>query len=138
MSLWPTTVAAQDSQPAEATAVPGGEPPTETSTQESLGVADIPREADTARAEIRELILASQPGEVVEEITEHYPPTLRRWRSAFAESAEGLDAEEVRDFCRGKLAGYKIPRTVVFVEELPLSPVGKMLRQKVRELYGEA
>ena len=49
-------VAAQDSQPAEATAVPGGEPPTETSTQESLGVADIPREADTARAEIRELI----------------------------------------------------------------------------------
>jgi len=50
---------------------------------------------------------------------------------------ETLEGQEIRDFCRGELAGYKIPRTVVFfVEELPHSPVGKMLRQKVRDLYG--
>ncbi|MDY6903158.1 MAG: AMP-binding protein [Thermodesulfobacteriota bacterium] len=47
------------------------------------------------------------------------------------------DPEEIRAFCRGKLAGYKIPRSVVFVDELPLSPVGKVLRSKIRELYGQ-
>jgi len=51
-------------------------------------------------------------------------------------AGEELEEQEVRDFCRGELAGYKIPRTVVLVDELPRSPVGKMLRQKVRELYG--
>jgi acyl-CoA synthetase (AMP-forming)/AMP-acid ligase II len=49
---------------------------------------------------------------------------------------EELEEQEVRDFCRGELAGYKIPRTVVFIDELPRSPVGKMLRQQVRDLYG--
>jgi acyl-CoA synthetase (AMP-forming)/AMP-acid ligase II len=48
-----------------------------------------------------------------------------------------LEERDLRDFCRGKLAGYKIPRTVLFVDELPHSPVGKMLRQQVRELYGQ-
>jgi len=53
------------------------------------------------------------------------------------EQGQALEGEEIRDFCRGKLAGYKIPRTWVFADELPHSPVGKMLRQKVRELYGK-
>ncbi len=47
------------------------------------------------------------------------------------------DPSEIMEFCRGKLAGYKIPRSVVFVEELPLSPVGKVLRSKIREYYGQ-
>jgi acyl-CoA synthetase (AMP-forming)/AMP-acid ligase II len=51
---------------------------------------------------------------------------------------EELEGQEVRDFCRGELASYKIPRTVAFVDELPRSPVGKMLRQTVRERHGEA
>ena len=51
---------------------------------------------------------------------------------------ESLVEQEIRDFCRGRIAGYKIPRTVVFVEELPHSPVGKMLRQQVRDSYGRA
>jgi acyl-CoA synthetase (AMP-forming)/AMP-acid ligase II len=47
------------------------------------------------------------------------------------------EPKELLDFCRGDLAGYKIPRSVVFVDELPRSPVGKMLREKVRESYGQ-
>ena len=50
---------------------------------------------------------------------------------------QALEGQEIRDFCRGKLAGYKIPRTCVFADELPHSPVGKMLRQKIRELHGK-
>lgn len=48
---------------------------------------------------------------------------------------EQADAKEIVDFCRDELAGYKIPRSVVFVEELPRSPVGKMLREKVRQQH---
>jgi acyl-CoA synthetase (AMP-forming)/AMP-acid ligase II len=50
---------------------------------------------------------------------------------------EQAESKEIVDFCRGELAGYKIPRSVVFVNELPRSPVGKMLREKVRETYGQ-
>ncbi len=52
---------------------------------------------------------------------------------------DGKEAEpkEFLDFCRTELAGYKIPRSVVFVDALPRSPVGKMLREKVREQYGQ-
>jgi acyl-CoA synthetase (AMP-forming)/AMP-acid ligase II len=46
-------------------------------------------------------------------------------------------AEELITFCRRELAGFKVPRSVVFAGELPYSPVGKVLRQKIRELYGE-
>lgn len=49
---------------------------------------------------------------------------------------ERAEASEIIAFCRGRMAGYKIPRSVVFVPEIPHSPVGKMLRQKVRDLYG--
>jgi acyl-CoA synthetase (AMP-forming)/AMP-acid ligase II len=45
--------------------------------------------------------------------------------------------EEIKDWCKGKIASYKKPRSVVFVESFPKSPVGKILRQKVRELYGK-
>ena len=52
-------------------------------------------------------------------------------------TGETAEPEEIIEFCKGKLAGYKIPKTIVFVEEIPFSPAGKMLRQKVREAYGE-
>ncbi len=53
---------------------------------------------------------------------------------------EGVQADpkEILDFCRAEIAGYKIPRSIMFVEELPRSPVGKMLREKVRETHGKA
>jgi len=47
-----------------------------------------------------------------------------------------LKEQEIRDWCVDKIAGYKKPRSVVFVDEFPKSPVGKVLRQKIRELYG--
>ena len=49
---------------------------------------------------------------------------------------ETLSAEEIIEFCRGKMAGYKIPRSVKVIAEIPLSPVGKVLRQKIREQHG--
>ena len=48
-----------------------------------------------------------------------------------------LTAENVRDFCRADLAGYKKPREVVFVEELPRNALGKVLKHEVREELSE-
>ncbi len=44
---------------------------------------------------------------------------------------------EILKFVEGKIAGYKKPRSIVFVDMLPLSPVGKVLRQKIREIWGK-
>ncbi len=43
---------------------------------------------------------------------------------------------EIIQWCVGKVAGYKKPRSVVFTNKLPLSPVGKVLRAKIKELFG--
>jgi fatty-acyl-CoA synthase len=43
---------------------------------------------------------------------------------------------EVIDFCRGKLARYKIPKSVVFVEALPRTAAGKVLRRELRAKLG--
>ncbi len=46
-------------------------------------------------------------------------------------------AKEITEWCVGKIASYKKPRSVIFVENLPKNPVGKLLRQKVRDDYGK-
>ncbi|MEU7715477.1 long-chain-fatty-acid--CoA ligase [Micromonospora chalcea] len=43
------------------------------------------------------------------------------------------DPEAIRTSCRTRLAGYKVPRRVVIVDELPYSQIGKILRREVRE-----
>ncbi len=45
--------------------------------------------------------------------------------------------QEIIDFCKDKMAGYKKPRSVIFVDEFPISPVGKVLRAKIREQWGK-
>jgi len=47
----------------------------------------------------------------------------------------GRDGADILAFARQRLAGFKIPRSVEFVEELPRSPAGKIQRGKVRAPY---
>ena len=42
--------------------------------------------------------------------------------------------DELRAFCRERLAPYKVPAQVSIVAELPKTPVGKVLRRKLKEL----
>jgi long-chain acyl-CoA synthetase len=44
-----------------------------------------------------------------------------------------LSAEAVREHCRATLTSYKVPRRVIFRDDLPKSPVGKVLRKDLRE-----
>ncbi len=48
-----------------------------------------------------------------------------------------LDSEQLVEFCRDKIAGYKIPRQLEVVEELPRNPSGKILKKILRQPYWE-
>ena len=45
-----------------------------------------------------------------------------------------LEAEDVKDFCKGKIARYKIPKYVFFVDSFPLTGSGKIQKYKLKEL----
>ena len=48
---------------------------------------------------------------------------------------ERSDEDEIVEFCRARLGGYKIPRRVIFMKELPKSSSGKILKRVLREGY---
>ena len=50
-----------------------------------------------------------------------------------AREGASLTPEEVRDFCRGRIAHYKIPRYVKFVDGFPMTVTGKVQKFKMRE-----
>ena len=45
---------------------------------------------------------------------------------------DSLTENELIDFCRKELTGYKVPKQVAFIDELPKSNVGKILRKELR------
>jgi acyl-CoA synthetase (AMP-forming)/AMP-acid ligase II len=51
---------------------------------------------------------------------------------------ETATPEEIIEYCRERLAGFKRPRSVVFVNELPKTSTGKVLRRTLRDQYGKA
>jgi len=48
-----------------------------------------------------------------------------------------LTTAELEEHCRKELTGYKVPRYIEFVDELPKTNVGKILRRELRDLYGK-
>jgi acyl-CoA synthetase (AMP-forming)/AMP-acid ligase II len=51
--------------------------------------------------------------------------------------SETAEPEEIMEHCRERLAGFKRPLSVIFVESLPRNPMGKVMRRKLREQYGQ-
>ena len=50
---------------------------------------------------------------------------------------ESLTESEVVAYCRENMAAYKVPKTIEFMDELPKSAIGKVLRRKLREIEME-
>jgi long-chain acyl-CoA synthetase len=44
-------------------------------------------------------------------------------------------AEQLRQYLRDRIAHYKVPRSFDFVDELPRTPTGKLLKRQIRERY---
>jgi fatty-acyl-CoA synthase len=47
---------------------------------------------------------------------------------------EKLAEEDLKEFCRGRIAHYKVPRYVVFVNDFPTTVTGKVQKYRLREL----
>ncbi len=84
----------------------------------------------------------------VEQILYEHPAVLvaavvgvksERWGeevTAAVSLKQGMEAgeEELIALCRQKIAGYKCPKKIIFVDTIPTSAIGKVLRRNVREL----
>ncbi|KXX57779.1 acyl-CoA synthetase [Rhodococcus sp. LB1] len=47
-----------------------------------------------------------------------------------------LDEKDVVEHCRGRLAGYKVPKYVIVADSLPKNPSGKILKRVLRDTFG--
>ena len=57
-------------------------------------------------------------------------------RAVVVSRAGRVTEEQIIEFCRDRLAGFKRPRSVVFVGELPRNVMGKVLKRDLRAEYG--
>lgn len=62
--------------------------------------------------------------------------TLGEVPAAFIVAARDVEVEVIRDFCRERLSSYKVPEHVHFVDEIPRTGSGKIMRFKLRERIG--
>jgi acyl-CoA synthetase (AMP-forming)/AMP-acid ligase II len=62
-------------------------------------------------------------------------PTWNEVPAAYVVLAPGaaVEAEDLIEFCRARLAKYKVPKAVRFVDELPRNPSGKVLKRVLRD-----
>ena len=63
-----------------------------------------------------------------------------RWGDAVtavvvAKPSETVSEEDIITYCKGKIAGYKVPKKVFIVDNLPRSTTGKVLKNMLREKY---
>lgn len=85
----------------------------------------------------------------IEEILHRHPKVLEaavigvpdsKWGEALLafvvpKPGSSVDPEEIVSFCEGKMARFKIPRSIQLVAELPKSPAGKVLKRVLREPF---
>ena len=62
---------------------------------------------------------------------ERYGEELMAW--VMPRPGSSLTEEGVRDFCRGRIAHFKIPRYVKFVDSFPMTVTGKVQKFKMRD-----
>ena len=98
----------------------------------SGGVNIYPQEAEnvlTLHPKVNDVAVIGVPNvEYGEEVKAVVIPTNP------AEAGPDLERELVA-YCRERLANYKCPKTVDFVDELPRLPTGKLLKRELRERY---
>lgn len=84
-------------------------------------------------------VVASHPGVAeVAAIGVADDKTVEAVKIVVVRSDLDLNTQDLIGYCRELLTGYKVPRYVEFVDELPKSNVGKILRRAVRDQYGGA
>ncbi|MCS5619225.1 MAG: AMP-binding protein, partial [Myxococcota bacterium] len=83
-----------------------------------------------------ENVLSGLPG--VQEVAVIGLPSPKWGESPLAvvvKSDENLTDSDVLDFCKGKLAPFKLPKGVEFIDVIPRNPTGKVLKRLLREQF---
>ena len=76
-------------------------------------------------------------GKVVVAAGEHFsdgPIRLKSNVELHLEEGAKMTTEDVREFCRGKIARYKIPKYVFFIDQFPLTGSGKIQKFRLKEM----
>ncbi len=98
----------------------------------------IKRGGEMVSPEEVELTLSEHPG-VAESAVIGVPDI--QWgeevRAVVVAANQAVTEQDLIDFCRDRLAGYKRPRSVVFVDELPRNVMGKVLKRDLRADFGD-
>jgi long-chain acyl-CoA synthetase len=82
-----------------------------------------------------EAVLAAHPGVAEVAVIGRPDETSGETVCAFVVRKDpALTEAALRDFCRQSLTAYKVPRVIHFRDDLPKSPVGKVLRKDLRDL----
>ena len=50
---------------------------------------------------------------------------------------KAVTEEEIMAHCKAHLSSFKVPKKILFVEELPKTPTGKILKREMRDSYKE-
>ena len=82
-----------------------------------------------------EAYLMSHPAINLAAVVSYPDPRLSEVGVAFVrrEPGHSLTEDDVIAHCRGRIASFKIPRAVIFVEEFPMTSSGKIQKVKLRE-----
>jgi fatty-acyl-CoA synthase len=89
------------------------------------------------------------PPEIEDVLTDHpnvdeavvVPVSDERWGQvgkAVVEGDDSLTLEELQAFMDGRIAGFKVPKHLAFVDSMPMSGPSKIDRQAIEEEFGEA
>ena len=65
----------------------------------------------------------------------YHPEWTEAVVAAVVKADPDLTEEHVIAYCKKNLANFKVPKKVVFVDEIPVNHVGKVLRRDLREIY---
>ncbi|HEY3080336.1 MAG TPA: long-chain fatty acid--CoA ligase [Chloroflexota bacterium] len=93
----------------------------------SGGLNVYPREVEEplyAHPKVREAVAVGVPDDRWGEMVKLY---------VVLKAGQSATEREIVDFCRERMAAYKVPKTVEFRSELPKSMIGKVLRRALRE-----
>jgi len=52
-----------------------------------------------------------------------------------SQTSEKFEIEELEDFLKNKIASFKIPKQIFFVDELPKTELGKIKRETVKQMF---
>jgi fatty-acyl-CoA synthase len=67
---------------------------------------------------------------------EFYGEKVAAWIKAKS-TRKALSGKDIEEFCKGKIAHFKIPKIIKFVESFPTTVTGKVMKYKMREEYAE-